>query len=93
MQALIEDFLFYLRHERGQSEQTQKTYSALLGRFVQWAGERGVSDWKAVTLSHLMEFITQERKRHDGPNSAVSILAAIFAHAWYIAFDITRIEG
>lgn len=63
MQALIEDFLFYLRHERGQSEQTQKTYAALLNRFAQWAGGQGIADWKCVTLSHLMAFIQHERTR------------------------------
>jgi site-specific recombinase XerC len=31
MRNLVDDFLVYLRHERGQSEQTQKTYAALLG--------------------------------------------------------------
>src|SRR6266536_296879 len=63
MQNLVEDFLQYLRHERGQSENTQKTYAALLGRFVQWAKPRGLSDWKAVELSHLMTFLRHERER------------------------------
>ena len=34
MQELIEDFIQYLRNERGQSENTQKTYLALLTRFA-----------------------------------------------------------
>ena len=63
MQSLIEDFLFYLRHERGQSDLTQKTYAALLGHFVTWANAQGITDWKAVTLSHLMSFIRHERTR------------------------------
>ena len=32
MQALIEEFGQYLRHERGQSEHTQKAYSNILNR-------------------------------------------------------------
>ena len=63
MHSLIEDFLVYLRHERGQSEQTQKTYSWLLGQFVAWAGTQGITDWKSVALSHLMSFIQHERTR------------------------------
>ena len=63
MQSLIEDFLQHLRHERGQSELTQKTYAAMLGKFVAWAGTQGITDWKAVTLSHLMTFLTHERER------------------------------
>lgn len=63
MQNLVEDFLVYLRHERGQSEQTGKTYAALLGNFVAWAEKRGVKDWKAVTLRDLMDFLEHERTR------------------------------
>ena len=63
MQSLVEDFLQHLRHERGQAEHTQRTYAALLNKFVVWAGEQGVSDWKSVGLRHLMSFLEHERKR------------------------------
>lgn len=59
----MEDFLQFLRHERGQSENTQKTYAALLNRFVGWAQSRKISDWKSVTLAHLMSFLMHERER------------------------------
>ncbi|MBU6399325.1 MAG: tyrosine recombinase [Verrucomicrobia bacterium] len=63
MRELIEDFLQYLRHERGQSELTQKTYAALLEKFRRWAQARELSDWRAVTLSHLTAFLQHERER------------------------------
>ena len=63
MQNLVEDFLQYLRHERGQSGHTEKTYAALLGRFVEWAGQHELNDWKSVELSHLMRFLQHERER------------------------------
>jgi integrase/recombinase XerD len=63
MQALLEDFLQHLRHERGQAEHTQRTYAALLGKFVAWAGTQGLTDWKAVELRHLMAFLQHERSR------------------------------
>ena len=63
MQTLVEDFLQYLRHERGQAEHTQRTYAALLGKFVAWAGQEGLADWKAVQLRHLMSFLEHERER------------------------------
>jgi phosphoribosylaminoimidazole-succinocarboxamide synthase len=50
MRNLVDDFLVYLRHERGQSEQTQKTYAALLLNFVAWAEARGLNDWARVKL-------------------------------------------
>jgi integrase/recombinase XerD len=72
VQNLVEDFLQYLRHERGQSDHTQKTYAALLGKFTGWAKEQGVGDWKQVELTHLMAFLNDERKRglaHEPPES------------------------
>jgi len=63
MENLVDDFLAYLRNERGHAEHTQKTYAALLGRFVGWAKRQRLSDWKAVELSHLIDFLGQERQR------------------------------
>jgi integrase/recombinase XerD len=63
MRNLVDDFLVYLRHERGQSEQTQKTYAGLLLNFVAWAEGRGLNDWVRVKLSDLMSFLEFERTR------------------------------
>jgi integrase/recombinase XerD len=64
VQTLVEDFLQYLRHERGQAEHTQKTYAGLLGNFLAWAQRNGLSDWKQVELKHLMGFLQHERERN-----------------------------
>ena len=63
MEALVEDFIQYLRNERGQSENTQKTYLALLQRFVAWARSAQVNDWRQVELSHLTAYLQHERNR------------------------------
>ena len=63
MENLVEDFLQHLRHERGLSEHTQRTYAALLKKFVSWASDNGLSEWKSVQLQHLMAFLQQERAR------------------------------
>jgi len=63
METLVEDFLVYLRHERGQADHTQRTYVALLGKFIAWATERGISRWEEVTLAHLQSFLQHERTR------------------------------
>jgi integrase/recombinase XerD len=72
MQALVEDFIQHLRNERGQSENTQKTYFALLTRFADWAKTQGLADWRQVQLPHLMSFLQHERSRglaHAVPES------------------------
>jgi integrase/recombinase XerD len=63
MHVLVEDFLQHLRHERGQAEHTQRTYAALLRKFIDWAGTQGLKDWKAIELRHLMAFLEHERER------------------------------
>jgi integrase/recombinase XerD len=63
VQNLVEDFLQYLRHERGQSDNTAKTYAALLGKFVAWAAPQNLADWKSIELKHLMAFLQFEQKR------------------------------
>ena len=63
MENLVEDFLQHLRHERGLSEHTQRTYAALLKKFVSWASDNGLSEWKSVQLQHLMAFLQHERAR------------------------------
>ena len=63
MNALVEDFLQHLRNERGQSENTQKTYFAVLRQFVAWAGRQGVTQWSSIELSHLLSFLQEEQAR------------------------------
>lgn len=63
MQTLVEDFLQYLRHERGQSAHTQRTYAGLLNKFIVWAEKAGITAWSQVELKHLVAFLQAERER------------------------------
>src|ERR1017187_9431163 len=78
MQTLVEDFLQYLRHERGQSDHTQKTYAALLKKFTSWAAKQNLTDWKQVELKHLMAFLQHERERPlaDEPEESTKRLSS-----------------
>jgi len=78
MQALVEDFLQHLRHERGQAEHTQRTYAALLNKFTAWAGRNSLKDWRQVELKHLMAFLQHERERPlaDAPRESTKRLSS-----------------
>ena len=78
MQNLVEDFLQYLRHERGQSDNTAKTYAALLGKFTAWAEKNGLRSWADVELQHLMSFLKNERERPlaDEPKESTKRLSS-----------------
>jgi len=78
VQALVGDFLIYLRHERGQAEHTQRTYAALLGKFTAWAEQQGLRDWASVHLTHLTAFLQHERERPlaDEPKESTKRLSS-----------------
>jgi len=78
VQTLVEDFLQFLRHERGQADNTAKTYAALLGKFVAWAESQQLTDWKQVELKQLMAFLQHERARPlaDEPKSSTKRLSS-----------------
>jgi integrase/recombinase XerD len=63
MEELIEDFLLYLRNERGQAEHTLKTYAGLLQKFTAWSRRHGLFTWSEVRLSHLTAFLLEEQQR------------------------------
>lgn len=72
METLVEDFLQYLRHERGQSAHTQRTYDGLLKQFIAWAHRTGLTSWHQVELKHLTAFLQHERARplaHEAKDS------------------------
>lgn len=72
MRALIEEFLQHLRLERGQAENTQRTYAALLGRFAAWAEKHGLAQWREVQLKHLTAFLLHEQQRRIARTSKES---------------------
>ena len=62
MQALIEEFGQYLRHERGQSEHTQKAYSNILTRFANWSNQQSIKNWNEIEFTHLLGYLKYQRK-------------------------------
>jgi integrase/recombinase XerD len=63
MRELVEDFLQYLRNERGAAENTQRTYFEQLSRFVGWAETQGLHSWRDVRVAHLLAYLQVERSR------------------------------
>ena len=99
MRALVEDFLQYLRHERGQSENTAATYDGLLRRFVTWAEAQKVARWPDVTLSHLTAFLQAENQRtpgnapEDSPRKLSSESVYLQIAALRAFYKVAELEG
>ena len=98
METLVEEFLVHMRHERGQAANTQRTYAALLGRFVAWAAGHGVASARDVRSPHLFDFLAAERERparKGGPGrprkgglSASSLYAQVAALRAFFRFGL-----
>ncbi len=63
MEGLIEEFIQFLLHEKGQSRNTASTYSTQLRNFIAWAGKEKIRDWDDVGLKELTRFLSDERRR------------------------------
>lgn len=63
LEALVEEFLVHLDHERGLAAHTARTYHALLRRFTGWAERGGVAGWRDVTPEVLLRYLEHERNR------------------------------
>jgi integrase/recombinase XerD len=83
MEALVEDFLVYLRNERGQADHTQRTYTALLKKFTTWAATKKITDWKAITPANIIDFLQHERGRRLSAESLYLQIAALRAFFRY----------
>lgn len=71
LRNVLDDFLIYLRHEKGSSENTQKTYSALLNSFAEWVFRHKITSWSDCTTKDLTEYLNDEHARSikDMPTS------------------------
>ena len=63
LDALVDEFLIHLTHERGLAAHTSRTYQALLRRFVGWAETEGITHWRGVTPETLVRYLEHERGR------------------------------
>ncbi|MDA7916545.1 tyrosine-type recombinase/integrase, partial [Verrucomicrobia bacterium] len=63
MEGLVEEFIQFLLHEKGQSKHTASTYSTQLRNFLSWAKKNRIKDWDQVTITELTMFLTDERDR------------------------------
>lgn len=64
-EPLVDDFLAYLRLERGRADNTQRTYAYWLTQFAAWAAGQGLTSWRDIRFAHLFGFI--EACRTEAP--------------------------
>ena len=57
----LEDFLQALRVEAGLARNTLRAYSAALGRFLGWAGQRGARRWEDLTPDTIVDYLAARR--------------------------------
>lgn len=78
MRATVDDFIAYLKSERGMSANTLAAYRSDLAQFITFAGRRGVTSWN-VPPSLVHEYLTHLIEREYQSSSQARKLAAVKA--------------
>ncbi|MCS7015947.1 MAG: site-specific tyrosine recombinase XerD [Gemmatales bacterium] len=77
LQAEVGAFVAYLQQERGLSEHTGDAYRRDLQHFREWAEERGLRDWRAVSLGQWSEYLRYLREKGLASPSVARNLVAV----------------
>ncbi len=77
MQVLVDQFLDYIRLERGLSENTRKAYAADLAMFVEYLRNRKIRSLNSVTRRHILDYLLQEKDRGLSTSSISRRLVSI----------------
>lgn len=78
---LLERFAEYLTLEHGSAARTDESYSRDLRRLAQWAREQGVTTPRALTATHLREFVYYLKDLGLAPASIRRSVSAM--RTWY----------
>ena len=85
MRALLDQFLDYVSLERGLSPNTRAAYADDIGRFLDWAAERGVRSVNDVTRRQILDHLLAEKARGLAANSLSRHLVALKVFFRYLA--------
>jgi len=77
MERQLEAFCAHLRNERQMSEHTQLAYRRDLDTVLAWCGTVGISDWKALQIQQLRQFIARRHHQGQSSRSLARLLSAV----------------
>ena len=77
IEALLDAFLSYVRVERGLSRNTVESYGRDLTNFGQFLDAQGITDFEAVDLGVVSEWMQSLARRRLSPRSAARHLSAL----------------
>ena len=77
MERQLEAFCAHLRNERQMSEHTQLAYRRDLDSVIAWCATNGVSDWKALQIQQLRQFIARRHHQGQSSRSLARLLSAV----------------
>ena len=84
MERQLEAFCAHLRNERQMSEHTQLAYRRDLDTVLAWCGTVGISDWKALQIQQLRQFIARRHHQGQSSRSLARLLSAVRSFYRYL---------
>lgn len=77
MQDAIDEYLHFIKVERGLSANTQENYHRDLMKYLSYLQERGITDWDQVDRFVIMDFLQELRQENKAASSVVRMMSAL----------------
>lgn len=77
MQDAIDEYLHFIKVERGLSANTQENYHRDLVKYLSYLQERGITDWDQVDRFVIMDFLQELRQENKAASSVVRMMSAL----------------
>lgn len=76
-QDILQTYIYYLRIERGLSENTLKSYQRDISQYLVYLSNEKIDDFKEVTRYTILSFLQQQREDGKSSNSIVRMVSSL----------------
>lgn len=77
MQDAIDEYLHFIKVERGLSSNTQENYQRDLAQYKEYLTERGIHNWNEVDRFVILDFLQKLRDENKAASSVVRMMSAL----------------
>lgn len=86
-QDILETYLYYLRIERGLSENTIKSYERDIKQYLEYIESNKMDSLNQITRYHILSFLQKQREIGKSSNSIVRMVSSLRKFHQYLALE------